>query len=113
MGATVHTHYCMNRIVGTSLFAEKDEKCPKCGMTEENKKGCCKDEHQYHKLSTDHSTNNTVIDFTTTVFVIPNPIQFEYKQVALFAMLKANKKIHPPPILERPKLHVLYCSFLI
>lgn len=44
-GATVHQHYCMGDLVGTSLFDFRDDACGKCGMEKhtEESKNCCKD----------------------------------------------------------------------
>ena len=54
MGATVHMHYCMGKLVDTSLMHDDEHLCGKCGMKKSTqKKGCCKDEQKTFK-TTDH-----------------------------------------------------------
>jgi hypothetical protein len=55
VGATVHLHYCMNKLVNWSLWAKKGDNCSKCGMskTEKQATGCCKDEQKHVKVEND------------------------------------------------------------
>ncbi len=55
IGITVHIHYCMGRIVGTSFIEHDDDHhCSHCGMKKtSSKKGCCKDEHKLFKSTND------------------------------------------------------------
>ena len=65
-GATLHLHYCMDKLVAWSFGGEKANKksCPYCGMakTGEDKhnakqsNGCCKDEHKQVKVDKDQKT---------------------------------------------------------
>lgn len=59
-GATIHLHYCMGRLVSSSLvrnFSASD-KCNKCGMPKkDNGKSCCKDEHRNLKIERDQNVN--------------------------------------------------------
>ena len=57
VGATVHLHYCMDKLVNWSL---KDEgnKCKKCGMEKDG--NCCKDENKFVKNSLDQSTSGAI-----------------------------------------------------
>ena len=52
VGATVHVHYCMNEYAGWSLTHDANGKCSKCGMRNNQTKGCCKDEHKQLKADT-------------------------------------------------------------
>ena len=55
VGATIHIHYCMDEYAGWSIWhSDKDSKCDKCGMQEE-KGGCCKDEHKVLKIDADQN----------------------------------------------------------
>jgi hypothetical protein len=55
MGATVHFHYCMNRLVGWGLADGESKFCESCGMAKKavtdgcsvGMKGCCHDEHKH------------------------------------------------------------------
>ena len=54
MGATVHFHYCMNRLVGWGLADGESKFCESCGMEKKTvmdgcsvgMKDCCHDEHK-------------------------------------------------------------------
>ncbi|WP_345257536.1 HYC_CC_PP family protein [Flaviaesturariibacter amylovorans] len=54
-GATLHTHICMGDTVSTSLFADQDGPCSKCGMEKhEQANDCCKDVPTTLKVTDDH-----------------------------------------------------------
>ena len=57
-GASLHLHYCMDKLVGWTLWSNgaKEDSCSKCGMakTEATDNGCCKDEHKLIKLKDVH-----------------------------------------------------------
>jgi hypothetical protein len=114
VGATVHMHYCMGEYVGTTLLENKNSKCGKCGMKESNKKnGCCKDEHKEFKLKTDHQKSG-IANLVNVIAapVLPTEIPF-YNFV-----LEQNSKftytnLHPPPNIQKQRLHILYGVFLI
>lgn len=59
-GATIHFHYCMGRLIGSSLVnnSAASDKCNKCGMPKkENGKSCCKDEFRNLKIEKDQNVN--------------------------------------------------------
>ena len=112
MGATVYTHYCMDSFVDTSVWHAEDEKCGKCGMTEEQGKGCCKDEQKLVKLSSDHNLSATpaTIDLFAAPAIIPNLISFtEVLYISLAAPFPAS---HAPPDIG-PGLNIMHCVFRI
>ena len=55
MGATVHLHYCMGRLVGMDLVDHGRKDCTSCGMSKAHPmdgcsvamKHCCHDEHKH------------------------------------------------------------------
>lgn len=59
IGATIHTHYCMDKLVSRGLRTDANKPCSKCGMSKEDSKGCCKDEQKQVKLQTDQKTTET------------------------------------------------------
>ncbi|MBC7874102.1 MAG: hypothetical protein H7Y01_08910 [Ferruginibacter sp.] len=113
MGATVHLHYCMNEFVGWSLFKDKDEKCGKCGMEEQDKEGCCNDEHKQFKLKVDHQKAG-VAQFVNLLNspVLPVAVcDFNFH-----SYLNINERFptcHAPPGISNLRLHVLHSTFLI
>lgn len=114
IGATVHTHYCMGEYVGTTLLENKGGKCGKCGMKEDaKKKGCCKDEHKEFKLKTDQQKAN----ISNIIFVPIAPALLSsitnYNVKPLQNNKLASSNLHPPPIIQQLRLHILYAVFLI
>ncbi len=61
-GATVHLHYCMDKLVSSGLIKDEGGKCSKCGMNE-SKDCCCKDEQKLLKLDIDHKASETAFSF--------------------------------------------------
>ncbi len=113
MGANVHSHFCMNKFVSWSFFEEKDTTCGKCGMKEEDKSGCCKDEHQHYKLDTDHQKSDTAL----VLHFKCSPQIASIFAPYLFTNYLHNTFLHPslhaPPDIQKQRLHVLNCVFLI
>jgi hypothetical protein len=112
MGATVHLHYCMNELVGWSLWHSDKEECGRCGM-KEDKTGCCKDEHKHFKLKTDHkkAVTTALITFNLTPAII-TPIPDLNFQV-LVKDTENYSTCHAPPDISDLKLHILHSVFLI
>ena len=60
-GATVHMHYCMDKLVELNLWHSEKDQCNNCGMDKsetKDDKGCCKDEHKQVKVDKDHYTSD-------------------------------------------------------
>lgn len=112
VGATIQFHYCMNKLVGSTIgHAAENKKCSKCGM-KEKKGGCCKDEQKQIKLTDAHEKTANNIHFTapflpTFVAVLPN-FQ-DATSNANFNFPKSNA----PPNISKLRLHVRNCVFLI
>lgn len=58
-GATVHLHYCMDKVVNWDLFDKTGDKCGKCGMKKDGH--CCKDEVKFVKNITDQKAAESII----------------------------------------------------
>lgn len=72
MGATVHIHYCMGKIMSASFRHTDEGICGKCGMKKsEQKKGCCKDEQKTFKTG-DHQLAKASFDFSHAQIVVPS-----------------------------------------
>ncbi len=112
MGATVHLHYCMNELVGWSLWHSENEECGRCGM-KEDKTGCCKDEHKHFKLKADQQKAATAAFITNIVApaVITPVTDFNFQP--FLKVTESYSSCHAPPDIVRKRLHVLHCVFLI
>ena len=53
-GIAMEIHYCMGEKVGADLYGNTDDKCGRCGMQEQDKNGCCHDDHQFIKIEDGH-----------------------------------------------------------
>jgi hypothetical protein len=112
MGATVHLHYCMNELVGWSLWHSENEECGRCGM-KEDKTSCCKDEHKHFKLKVDHQKAAAAVFITNIVApaVITPTTDFDFQP--FLQVTESYSPCHAPPDIGDTKLHVLHCVFLI
>ena len=71
-GATIHLHYCMDKLVNWSLSEKPGTLCDNCGMEEDG--NCCKDEHHFIKSKTDQKTAESGIQlFQIAAIAIPAP----------------------------------------
>lgn len=57
VGATIHLHYCMDKLVNWTL-QEEGSKCKNCGMEKDG--GCCKDENKFVKNTIDQSATGAI-----------------------------------------------------
>lgn len=83
-GATVHTHYCMDKLVDVSLLNDNEVSfCDNCGMKSNAgiKSDCCKKQHQLIKLEKDQKS-------------VDNSLQIH--QVASHAIAVSNHEIFIP-----------------
>src|SRR5882724_8707940 len=76
VGATLHLHYCMDKLVAWGLGHEKSDKksCPNCRMSQsttdkhcvKESKGCCKDTQKQVKLENDQKLTEVSNYFAQT-----------------------------------------------
>ena len=112
MGATVHLHYCMNELVGWSLWHSEKEECGRCGM-KEDKTGCCKDEHKHFKLKGDpqKAAAAALINFNLAPAIINPILDFNFQEFV--KITESYFPCHAPPDIGKLSLYVLNCTFLI
>ena len=96
-GATIHLHYCMNRLTGASLWADAKVKCGNCGMQKEASHGCCHDECKQILLQADQQV--TGAGYTITAFFAPAivPPLMQVQAVKMPAYVFAENVSHAPP----------------
>lgn len=65
-GANVRLHFCMDQLISWQLGQETTDNCERCGMkkTASQEDGCCKDEQQFLKCSTDQKANSFALQLT-------------------------------------------------
>src|SRR6187431_609083 len=69
VGATVHLHYCMDKIIGWSLLNSSGDKCNKCGMEKDG--GCCKDENKFVRNNVDQKVAESAIQLQAAAVAMP------------------------------------------
>lgn len=123
MGATVHMHYCMDKLVAWGLGQEKTGKksCPYCGMAKTNEdkhcgkesKGCCKDEQKIVKLESDQKISGASFQFSQIPVEAITPVHFDYSLEYVSSLTEEYPITHAPPRAETISLFIRNCVFRI
>ncbi len=111
-GFSIEHHYCMGKLASSELFGSKQDKCPKCGMTEK-KAGCCHDEQQFFKLKDSHKLTTNEISckiFLTAEFA--NCSVFEI-QLSHTTSLNNDWVNFYPPDISKPSINIINCNLRI
>ena len=108
VGATIHLHYCMDKLVNWSLTDKDGDKCNKCGMQKNG--GCCKDEHKFVKNNVDQKTAGSgiqLIQFSATPVTFLNITEFYSSLIQKYPLS------HAPPIISGVDILIRNCIFRI
>jgi len=121
MGASLHFHYCMGKLVSWGLVNRESATCSYCGMlknttpakSQVGKNNCCKDDHKEIRTTGDQKSaqneNQIQKDSPADAVVYSLSFQPEYfSSVSLF-----QKLIHAPPLSGRQPYYLLNCNFRI
>src|SRR5450432_202515 len=81
MGATIHMHYCMGKLISWGLINHASSRCATCGMQKDTGthggksfgNHCCKDEHKEIKTDKDQKSAQTVFQFFKLSSEASNP----------------------------------------
>lgn len=115
IGATVHMHYCMGKLVSWGITNTTKAACGKCGMKQKTEqKGCCKDEHKTIKVKAEHQKGDTTNVTAPLLYSTLHTTQYTmYTQPSVPASITVTNYYHPPPQALHTRLYVLYGVFLI
>ncbi|MEP6594993.1 MAG: hypothetical protein ABJA71_03560 [Ginsengibacter sp.] len=106
IGASVHLHYCMDKLIGWSLEHSKNDRCNKCDMSKrQNGKGCCKDEYKQLKLQNDQKAAASYQTLQLSLVAIPAHF-FALTLVNLPSIAEENPLNHAPPGSENIPLYI-------
>jgi hypothetical protein len=109
VGATVHLHYCMDKLVNWSLNDEGN-KCKNCGMEKDG--NCCKDEHKFVKNDLDQNTTGGIL--LLQVPPIDAPVSFiNIEDNYSFSYIDEYPTSHAPPISSGVDILIRNCVFRI
>jgi hypothetical protein len=106
-GVVLSTHYCMGQVAAVALGSSGEDTCGNCGMENE---GCCHDDVQVMKLTTDHSAS------AMTSLPVPVVLEMEttWNLLPVRPILPAKigtVQIHGPPTAVH--LNILHCIYRI
>jgi len=123
VGATVHMHYCMDKLVAWGLGHEKSGKksCPSCGMEKtttgkhcgKESKGCCKDEQKIVKLENDQKISEASLQLTQIPAEAITPVHFDYSLEYVSSLTEEYPLTHAPPPSGATPVYILNCNFRI
>ena len=109
VGATVHLHYCMDKLINWSLLKGDGDKCDKCGM--EKNGGCCKDENKFVKNNIDQKVTESAIQLIQMA-AVATPTAFIYtSEYHFISIIQENSLSHAPPRNNGIGIHILNCVF--
>lgn len=120
MGATIHMHYCMGKLISWGLVNHESANCDYCGMPKkmsgENpgiKKGCCRDEHKEIKSNKDQK-------LTPAEFQFVKPVTEATTETVRFlpvlngpSAVREIPSIHAPPPTGKQAIFLLNRNFRI
>lgn len=121
LGATVHLHYCMGKLLSWGLVNHESKDCGFCGMPKKAdsnhcvsaKQGCCKDEHKQIKTGGDQKIFSSELQFLK-VFnqgdVIRHPIHPDF---LIASFLLTYPSTHAPPLTGEVAIFLLNGNFRI
>ncbi len=111
-GTTLSIHFCMGKRVGAEFGHQHREKCPRCGMTEKAKKGCCRDEIKTFK-NAEHKAAKTSSGICLCQAAIV-PVTYSYHQLSFAAVQQTISVVQKPPIyLIETDLYIRYRNLRI
>jgi N6-adenosine-specific RNA methylase IME4 len=109
VGATIHWHYCMGKLISWGLTDRDGKNCSFCGMPKSNqanhcqigKKGCCKDEHKHIKIDNDQNATESAhkLPVPPIDLLAVNLTPLPEDHVSAYAWV--NPTTHAPPYLEK------------
>lgn len=112
-GVIINTHYCMDRLASTQLFAAESKVCGKCGMHTQKSKGCCHDEVKIIKMEVDQKAAPDVsFELPALSSLVNVPSQFI--SPSLFNIEETRYyNNHSPPLLSEQDTYLQNSVFRI
>ena len=99
-GFVVSVHYCMDNVNGVELGDKTHKECSKCGMTMEDKDGCCKDEVKVKKMQVDQLIAKLVKANFSLPLIAVKTTDYLFTPL-LYTVEKSEPVAHGPPLSKR------------
>jgi hypothetical protein len=121
MGATIHLHYCMGKMISWSLIDHESDWCTTCGMHKtsggndgiSSTKNCCKDEHKQIITNNDQKLTSAEFQFSRlSLEAVPVPY-LSFQSISFSSITTENPAAHGPPVLGDKPLFLLNRNFRI
>ena len=122
-GATLHLHFCMDKLVAWGFGKEKANKdsCPYCGMVKtsadkhcgKQSKDCCKDEQKQVKIEKDQKTAEAGLNFVKPILQSADNSTFDLPTIAISSPVEDYPTSHAPPRMGNCSLFLRNCVFRI
>jgi hypothetical protein len=109
-GIAMEIHYCMGEKTGVDFYTDSNDKCGRCGMKEQKKKGCCSDEHKFLKLDDSHQKAISEYNFNVGEVAILTSYPLHDVVLPLSGASSAFNN-HSPPDYTKPPARILHGVF--
>lgn len=114
-GATINIHYCMGELADWTVGKQESKICGGCGMekAQETDNGCCRDEQQFIKNSSDQKAIDISFQLLIWQQEAPVAILFSHTFPKIASQATEFPLSHAPPRSGRVASYIRYCSILI
>jgi len=121
LGATIHLHYCMGKLIGWGLISHDSKNCNYCGMPRQNpgqpnqvsKNHCCDDQQKQIRTDRDQTLFQAELQFFK-IYPVNTDVYFHELPVLYFSSIHtAYPGIHAPPPVDVQPVFLLNCNFRI
>jgi len=110
-GVAMEIHYCMGKKAGVDIYkVESNSKCGRCGM-KDTKSGCCKDEHKFYKLSSDHQSSVNDFHYDVPFVAIPHEYISFQSEGSLLSLTRSALHNNSPPYKPGTPIYIRNCNF--
>jgi hypothetical protein len=121
MGATIHLHYCMGKLISWGLIDHKSRTCMKCGMIKEtpgkdgfsSAKNCCKDEQKEIKTDKDQKQASAEYQFFKLSPDATAAQLLSLPTIWVSSITVENPSTNAPPLINERPLFLLNRNFRI
>jgi hypothetical protein len=121
MGATIHLHYCMGKLISWGLMSHESGNCDYCGMSKNRshtndltaKKNCCKDDNKQIKTAGDQKLPQAEYQFLKFSQDAPAAGFLSIPSFLIPSVTLAQPTSHAPPIIGKQPAFLLNCNFRI
>jgi hypothetical protein len=120
MGATVHLHYCMGRLVAWGFIDRESRDCASCGMEKMDAmpgcsvgmKNCCHDEHRQFQNDRAQKPAQSWVEWNLMP-ALAMPSYRDWNEPVVIAPAIAGPVAHGPPLSGRIPVFLRNCNFRI